>query len=155
MRPLTQGLVAGSVGTAALNITTYGDMLLRARPASSVPSDVVDRLAERTGVGLGEDEEASNRKEAAGALLGFVTGLGVTAAYALVSGRRRTPPVPVTAPLLGAAAMAGSDVSATALGVTDPRSWSRSAWLSDIVPHLVYGLAAGATLRALRGRAPR
>ncbi|MCI0385271.1 hypothetical protein [Streptomyces sp. CNQ085] len=155
MRPLTQGLVAGSVGTAALNITTYGDMLLRARPASSVPSDVVDRLAERTGVGLGEDEEASNRKAAAGALLGFVTGLGVTAAYALVSGRRRTPPVSVTAPLLGAAAMAGSDVSATVLGVTDPRSWSRSAWLSDIVPHLVYGLAAGSTLRALRRRAPR
>lgn len=157
MRPLTQGLVAGSVGTAALNITTYGDMLLRARPASSVPSEVVDRLAERTGVELGGGEEASNRREAAGALLGFVTGLGVTAAYALVSGRRRTPPVSVTAtaPLLGAAAMAGSDVSATALGVTDPRSWSRSAWLSDIVPHLVYGLAAGATLRALRGRTTR
>jgi hypothetical protein len=53
-------------------------------------------------------------------------------------------------PVLGAAAMAGSDVPATFLGVTDPTTWSRTAWLSDIVPHLVYGAVTAAAFRAIR-----
>jgi hypothetical protein len=27
-----------------------------------------------------------------------------------------------------------------AMGVSDPRKWSVSDWLSDLVPHLAYGL---------------
>lgn len=45
--------------------------------------------------------------------------------------------------------MAGSDAPATALGVTDPRTWSRTAWLSDIVPHLVYGTVTASVYRSL------
>ena len=37
----------------------------------------------------------------------------------------------------------------TALKVTDPRTWSAVDWLSDVVPHLVYGLVTYATLSAL------
>jgi hypothetical protein len=37
----------------------------------------------------------------------------------------------------------------TALGVTDPRTWSASSWLSDVVPHAAYAVAAAATLEAL------
>ncbi|MEU3465011.1 hypothetical protein ABZ721_34300 [Streptomyces sp. NPDC006733] len=36
-----------------------------------------------------------------------------------------------------------------AAGVSDPRRWSRTDWISDAVPHLAYGLAAYATLLAL------
>ncbi|MEU4537113.1 hypothetical protein AB0G15_19815 [Streptosporangium sp. NPDC023825] len=30
----------------------------------------------------------------------------------------------------------------TILRLTDPREWSASSWVSDIVPHLAYGLTA-------------
>ncbi len=54
------------------------------------------------------------------------------------------------------AAMAGSDGPATALGVTDPRQWGLNSWLSDIVPHLAYGLVTAATYDAIaQGRSRR
>ena len=37
----------------------------------------------------------------------------------------------------------------TALGVDDPRSWSASSWLSDLVPHLAYGAVAAAIFERL------
>jgi len=35
------------------------------------------------------------------------------------------------------------------LGVTDPRTWSRADWVSDIVPHLAYGAVTASVLSAL------
>jgi hypothetical protein len=145
-RALLLGLAAGAAGTAALNIVTYLDMAGRGRPSSSVPADVAGELAGAAGVelasGQGEEaqEAAGNRREGIGALLGYVTGLGVGAAYgALRAGLERLP-LPLAAAGVGAAAMAGSDVPATALGVTDPRSWPPSSWVADILPHLAYGV---------------
>ena len=37
---------------------------------------------------------------------------------------------------------------ATALGVTDPRSWGAVGWASDLFPHLAYGLAAATAYSA-------
>jgi hypothetical protein len=37
----------------------------------------------------------------------------------------------------------------TVLGVTDPRSWSVTDWVSDLVPHLAYGAVAGGVLQRL------
>jgi hypothetical protein len=54
---------------------------------------------------------------------------------------------------LGLAAMAASDLPATALGVTDPRTWGAAGWASDLLPHLAYGLATAAVYEALAGRA--
>ncbi|WP_165985269.1 hypothetical protein [Streptomyces sp. YIM 98790] len=150
MRSLARGLVAGAAGTVALNLSTYGDMLLRGRPASGMPAEVADLLADRAGVPLGEEQQRSNREQAAGALLGYAAGLGVGAVYGLLSGRRTRLPALVAGPVIGAAAMAGSDAPATALGVTDPRKWNGTAWLSDIVPHLAYGVVTAAVYRALR-----
>ncbi|GAA3045568.1 hypothetical protein [Streptomyces glomeratus] len=150
MQPVTKGLPAGAVGTVALSLATYGDMLLRGRPSSDMPAQVADRLADRTGAGLGEGEAKSNREQAVGAVLGYVTGLGVGCAYGL---RRRLggPPSPWTAgPLPGAAAMAGSDLPAFALKVTDPASWDLTSWASDVVPHLVYGFTTASVYEALR-----
>ena len=53
-------------------------------------------------------------------------------------------PIPVAG--VGLAAMAGSDVPATRLGVTDPMSWSESSWASDIIPHLAYGVVVTAVV---------
>ncbi len=66
----------------------------------------------------------------------------------LVGGRRAS--LPVAVGLLGGGVMAMSDGSMTALGVTDPRRWSRTDWMSDIVPHLAYGMVAAATWNRLR-----
>jgi hypothetical protein len=45
--------------------------------------------------------------------------------------------------------MAATDGSMAALKISDPRTWSRTDWLSDLVPHLVYGTVTYATLQAL------
>ncbi|RKS77123.1 hypothetical protein BZB76_2497 [Actinomadura pelletieri DSM 43383] len=148
VRTFINGLIAGAVGTSALNATTYLDMAVRARGGSSTPQDTVQKMADEVHVDLGEGEKAENRKEAFGALLGFGTGLGAALCYAPLARRRVPWPVGVLA--LGALAMAGSNVPMTALGVTDPREWSASSWVSDVVPHLVYGAATYAAYQRLR-----
>nr|QLJ96296.1 hypothetical protein HZU44_14955 [Micromonospora carbonacea] len=146
---LIDGAVAGAVGSAALNMVGYADMVLRARPASSTPEESARRVAGLTHVDLGPEDRAANRRAGLGPLLGY--GLGVTTGvvFALLAGHRRTP-LPVAVLLLGGGVMAASDGSMTALGVTDPRRWSRTDWLSDVVPHLAYGMAAAATWNRLR-----
>ena len=128
---------------------------LRPRRPGVTPGHEVVGHVEALGPGaqrftLGEPQKKSSREQAAGALVGYATGLGIAAAYGLVLGRRTAPPAWLAAPLLGAAAMAGSDVPATALGATDPKTWSRTAWISDIVPHLVYGAVTASAFQAIR-----
>ncbi len=141
LREVLMGTAAGAVGTVALNVTTYADMALRGRPSSSVPSQVAGKLAGKVGIDLsGEDETAQNRKSGLGALSGYAVGLGIGSGYGLVRPLLGDVSVPGAGAVLGLAAMAGSDVPATALGITDPSEWSSSSWASDIVPHLAYGL---------------
>jgi hypothetical protein len=47
--------------------------------------------------------------------------------------------------------MAASDVPIAATGASDPRTWGVSGWLSDLIPHLVYGLVTAATFDAIAG----
>ncbi len=84
LRGALVGTAAGAAGTTALNATTFADMALRGRPASSIPAQVAGELAERAGVDLGSDETRQNRKCGRGALSGYVVGLGAGAAYGLV-----------------------------------------------------------------------
>ncbi|MFI0794689.1 hypothetical protein ACH4OY_18680 [Micromonospora rubida] len=146
---LVNGAIAGAVGSAALNMVSYLDMVLRARPASSTPEETAGRLAGIAHVDLGPEDRAANRRSGLGPLLGYGMGIAAGAAFALFAGRRRTP-LPAAVALLGGSVMAMSDGSMTALGVTDPRRWSRTDWLSDLVPHLAYGMAAAATWNRLR-----
>ncbi|MEV5747087.1 hypothetical protein AB0L00_04645 [Actinoallomurus sp. NPDC052308] len=141
------GALAGAAGTAALNAVTYADMALRGRPGSQVPEQMVEKMTERAGVSLGEDETADNRRQALGALLGFGVGIGVGVAYGLIRSRGRTLP---DALALGAAASVASEGPAVALGLTDPRTWGAAGWISDVVPHLAYGVVTAATYRGLR-----
>jgi hypothetical protein len=48
--------------------------------------------------------------------------------------------------------MAATDVSLTRLGLTDPREWDATSWLSDAGPHLAYGVVSYAALRAMSRR---
>ncbi|MGW0084618.1 hypothetical protein [Streptomyces sp. NPDC003393] len=149
MHSITKGLLAGAAGTLALDVVSYGDILLRGRSASGLPAQVADRLADRAQVPLGEGEEKDNRAQAVGALLGYVNGVGTGVAYGLLRHRRPALPTGAAGPLLAVAAMAGSIAPAAALGLTDPTSWDLISWVSDVVPHLAYGLTTAAAYRAM------
>jgi hypothetical protein len=143
MRTITRGVVAGAAATTALNAVTYIDMAVRGRPPSSTPEQSVQKLADATHIGLGEGQQAENRKAGLGPLLGYATGVGVAVAYAFLARGRRLPG-PVSAVALTAMAMVGANAPMTVTGITDPRRWSAADWASDVVPHLAYGVAAAA-----------
>jgi drug/metabolite transporter (DMT)-like permease len=156
IRTIVAGAIAGAAGEMAIDVFTYGDMLARARPASEVPAKVAGRLAEGAGIELAQPGEradkAENRKQAGGALLGYATAIGVATGYAVLRRLGFRLPMPVAGLAMGAAAMALSDTTATALRVTDPTTWGAEGWIADIVPHAAYGLAAAATLEVLDHR---
>ncbi|MFC8617976.1 hypothetical protein ACFT9M_16395 [Micromonospora purpureochromogenes] len=76
-------------------------------------------------------------------------GIGAGAVFGVLAGTRRMPLAVATA-LLGGAVMATTDGSLAVLRISDPRTWRRSDWIADLVPHLAYGMAAAATLNRLR-----
>ncbi|MFU8874199.1 hypothetical protein [Micromonospora sp. SL4-19] len=147
--PVVDGAIAGAVGTAALNIVTYLDIATRARPVSSTPEESAGRLADAAHLDLGPEKKAANRRSGIGAIIGYATGIAAGAAFGVLAARRRIP-LPMAAGLLGGGVMATSDGSLAVLGVSDPRTWRRTDWVADIVPHLAYGMAAAATWRRLR-----
>jgi hypothetical protein len=170
LREILFGTLAGAAGTVALNITTYLDMAIRGRPSSETPTRVAEKVAAGVGVdltgqpGAGQQarqsdkakQTAQHRASGLGALMGYGTGLGVGTAYGMARLAVRDVPVPLAGVLLGAAAMATSDIPSIKLDVTDPAEWGMSGWLADIIPHVAYGLATAAVYEALtasRGRA--
>ncbi len=147
------GALAGAAGTTALNAITYLDMTVRGRGSSSTPEQLVEHLADSVGVGVpGSGQTRDNRLEALGALSGIGVGVAVGAAAGLVRdvlhARGRRLPGLVGVLVLGAAAMALSDVPLKVFGISDPSTWSAKDWTSDVVPHLVYGAVTYAVLVA-------
>ncbi len=147
LREALTGAAAGAVGTVALNTVTYADMAINGRPASEVPDTMAATLAQKVGFDLsaeGEDpdgETAQNRQSGLGALMGYATGIGVGTAYGLIRPHLNGVSKPVAGVGLALAAMAGSDVPATVLGVVDPTTWPPSNWGMDFGFHLAYGVA--------------
>jgi hypothetical protein len=152
---ILMGTAAGAVGTAGLNITTYLDMSIRGRPSSGVPARTAAKIAAGAGLRLApgasggqERQHIEHRRSALGALLGYVTGLGVGAAYGAIRPELGNLPVPVTGLALAGAAMAAGDLPAVLTGSTNPREWGLSGWLADAVPHLVYGILTAVAFEA-------
>jgi hypothetical protein len=136
---MVSGALAGAAGATALNAVTYADMALRGRSGSGLPERTVGTIAAKTGVSLGDEEKtAANRKESLGALFGLGVGIGVGTAYGLIRSLFRVPRWPAAVGL-GIVASVSSEGPATAMGLTDPRTWGATGWLSDLVPHLAYG----------------
>jgi hypothetical protein len=153
MNRLLRGAIAGAAGTIALDLTTYGDMLIRGRGASSVPARMAGVLAGHVGIAplalSMEGETADNRREAAGALLGYTTGVGIGVLYGMLRGAAENGASPLAGAVVGLGAMAASDVPIALTGVSDPATWSTTDWLSDIIPHLVYGLVTVAVYEVI------
>ena len=149
VRGLLRGAVAGAAGTTALNGVTYLDMAVRGRGSSSTPQQVVETLAGKAGVQIpGDEQTEQNRVSGIGPLMAIVTGVGTGALMGLAYAGRR-PPLVVGAAVAGLGAMVASDAPMTALGITDPRSWSPVDWVSDAVPHAVYGLVTAVALELM------
>jgi len=151
------GVVAGAVGTVALNVATYADMAMRGRSSSGAPSKMIATLADKAGLplsskGVGSnDETAQNRESGLGALLGYVNGLGVGILYSLLRSQSDGDvSIPLAGALVGATAMVTSDVPLVALKLTNPKTWGVSGWASDAIPHLIYGLVTVIAYEALR-----
>lgn len=140
------GLAAGAAGTTALNATTYVDMVMRARPASSTPETSVKRLSEVTGIQIpGDEQQRKNRIQGLGPMLGIASGLtvGMLVGVARATGVRSGS---ILGTLLTAAFVeVASNAPMTLLGVTDPRKWTPKEWAADVIPHLVYGMVTHAT----------
>jgi hypothetical protein len=136
MSAIGRGILAGAVGTLALDAVTYLDMAVTGRPASGAPGETVRRAAGALGADPPGDPD---RVEAYGALGGIATGvgLGVAASLARAAGVRL--PAPIGAVAIGGLAMAATDLPMAAGGVSHPRDWSRADWARDVVPHLAYG----------------
>jgi hypothetical protein len=146
-----RGAAAGAAGTTALNATTWADMAMRARPASPLPQQAVEKIAGQAGLSVpGEGAEKENRLEGLGSLSGTATGVGIGVAAALIGPVLSRLPVLLSSVLVGAGAMAATDLGAAKLRLTDPSSWTAADWASDALPHLAYGLVTVLTLRALR-----
>ncbi|MGI8529755.1 MAG: hypothetical protein ACR2KO_09780 [Geodermatophilaceae bacterium] len=150
LRSILSGAAAGAAGTTALNAVTYLDVAVRARPASSTPEDTVERLADKAHLQIpGQGEDRANRLAGLGPLSGIVTGVGVGALLGLARGLGWRPSPAVGAVAATVLALIGANGPMTALGITDPREWDLDAWLSDVVPHVVYGAVTAATLDGL------
>lgn len=146
---VADGAIAGAAGTTALNAVTYLDMTLRARPASNTPERSAGRVAEVTHLNLGPEPQATNRRSGLGPLLGYGIGIAAGVGFALLTRGRPMPPA-LASGLLGGGVMTASGSSYAVLGISDPRTWSRGDWLSDLIPHLAYGLVAAVTWNRLR-----
>ncbi len=144
-----RGAAAGAAGTTALNAVTYLDMAIRGRPGSSTPEEVVEAVADRAHVPIpGDGETRSHRVEGLGPLAGLAGGVVVGIAAGLVRAAGfRTPTIPgILLTTIGA--MVPGNGPMAVLGITDPRNWSTTEWLSDVVPHLAYGIVVKTTLDA-------
>lgn len=147
---ILKGAAAGAAGTTALNATTYLDMTVRARPTSSTPEDTVEKLAEVAHVRIpGAGEDRDNRVAGLGPLSGIVTGVGVGALLGLTRALGWRPPVALGAVAATLAALVGANGPMAALGITDLRTWSLDSWVTDVAPHLAYGVVTAATLDGL------
>jgi hypothetical protein len=148
-RSLGHGMLAGAAGTTALNAATYADMALRGRGSSPLPQQAVETMTHKAGQEIpGDGEIRQHRLEGLGSLSGLATGVGLGAAAGLLGPVLRRLPFGMSAVLLAAAAMAGTDAPMARMGLTDPRSWSSADWLADAVPHLAYGVVTAWALRS-------
>ena len=137
---ITSGMLAGAAGATALNAYTYAQQAVKGTASSATPDQAAQAVVESVGAEVpGDADERQNRLEGLGPLSGYAVGLGVGALGGLLRAFGVKIPIGLAPVVLGLGAMALSDSAMTALGITDPRSWTASTVLNDAVPHLAYG----------------
>ncbi|MEU4674282.1 hypothetical protein AB0F91_41545 [Amycolatopsis sp. NPDC023774] len=151
MRSIFRGLAAGAAGTTALHAVTYLEMVLSGRPASRTPEQSVTRLVDLAGIRI-PAAGRENRVSGAGALLGIVSGLVVGTGYGAIRAAGWRPSATTAGAATTVGAIAVSAAPMAAIGVSNPRNWSLSDWVSDVVPHIAYGWVMTAAYAAMFDR---
>jgi hypothetical protein len=147
---LLSGAAAGAAGTSALNVITYLDIALRGRPTSTTPERTVEAMARLFGVTVpGSGDVLASRISGLGALTGYAAGIGMGMVLGLAYALGWRPGLLVATLVASALALIGTNGPMTVLGVTDPRTWSLVDWISDLVPHLGYGIVTALVLQYL------
>lgn len=149
-RGLMYGAAAGAAGTTTLDAVTYCDMALRGRPASSTPEVTVRRLSQTLHVPIpGEEEKRDNRVAGLGPLTGYAAGIGMGALLGAARAAGWRPALATHYAVAATGALIGTNGPMTVLRVTDPRTWSLTDWISDLVPHLAYAVVTVAVLERM------
>ena len=100
LRGALLGAASGAAGTTALDATTYLDMAVRGRPASSTPEDTIEKVSAATHVPVpGQGEDRQHRLSGIAALGGLAAGVAAGAVLGIVraAGWRPRPVVGVVA----------------------------------------------------------
>jgi hypothetical protein len=144
------GAAAGAAGTTALNVITYLDIALRGRPTSTTPERTVEAMARLFGLTIpGSGDVLANRISGLGALTGYAAGLGMGVLLGLAFAFGWRPGLLVATLVASVLALVGTNGPMTVLGVTDPRTWGVVGWVSDVIPHLGYGIVTALVLQNL------
>lgn len=83
-------------------------------------------------------------------MTGIAVGLGMGSALGLVRAAGWNPSLRNEYLVAAAGALIGTNGPMTALGVTDPRTWGVSGWVSDILPHVAYAVVTVRVLETLQ-----
>ena len=138
---LTSGMLAGAAGATALNAFTYAQQAAKGTASSATPDQAALAVVRAAGVDVpGDPDTEQNRLEGLGPLAGLAVGLAVGAVGGALRALGIKIPIGLAPVVLGLGAMTVSDSVMTAVGITDPRSWTPASVVQDATPHLVYGV---------------
>lgn len=147
---LLSGAAAGAAGTTMLNVITYLDIAVRGRPTSDTPERTVEAMARLFGLTVpGSGDVLANRISGLGALSGYAAGIGMGMILGLAYALGWRPGLLLATLVASAIALIGTNGPMTVLGVTDPRTWGVVGWISDLIPHLGYGIVTALVLHYL------
>jgi uncharacterized membrane protein len=146
-RDLGIGLLAGLAGTGAMTIAQGAGFALTGAEPSGTPAVVADRLKRRAGRG----RLKRRQRPAANQAMHWVYGTSWGIPYGIVSAVGDVPPE-LSGPGFGLLVWMAGLAQLPALGVSEP-VWKRApaSLAGEALLHLVYGIGAGAAVRALRG----
>ena len=137
---LTSGMIAGAAGSTALNAFSYTKQAFNGQPSSATPDQAAQAVIQSVGGEVpGTPAKKAARLEGLGPLSGLGVGLGIGALAGMLRAAGIKIPMPAAPVVLGLGAMAVSDGVMTAVGITEPRTWTPSSVLQDALPHVVYG----------------
>jgi hypothetical protein len=144
---LLSGAAAGAAGTSALNVIGYLDIAVRGRAASTTPERSVEAMARLFGLTVpGSGDTLANRLSGLGALTGYAAGIGMGMILGLAYAWGWKPRLLVAMLTATVLALIGTNGPMTVLGVTNPLTWGVVGLISDLIPHLGYGVVTALTL---------
>jgi uncharacterized membrane protein len=146
LRDAGAGLIAGLAGTAAMTIAQGAEFALTDAEPSTAPADIADKLKRRAGRG----KLKRSQRRVANQVMHWLFGTSWGIPYGIVAAGSRVQPE-VSGPVFGLLVWTAALGHQPALGIAEV-PWKRSpaSLGSEALFHLVYGLGAGAALRAVR-----